>query len=125
MKVRVYDGAMGKVERHQYKGYVDRYSLYFPCPKKWQKEEYKKSGKVITGHYLGFSFSEDGEYINRCIWDEWDLSHGRCDNLGKKVKIETLPKPVQKWIRGYEKRWNDLIAHENDKKVQKAWDTYF
>lgn len=125
MKVRVYDGARGKKERHQYENYVDRFALYFPHPKKWQEETYKKHGERITGDYLCFSFSEDGKSITRCCWDEWNLRHGHCDTLGKKVKIETLPEPVQKWIAGYEKRWNDLITHEDDEKVKKAWENYF
>ena len=34
MKVRVYDSARGSKDRHQYEDYIDRYSLYFPYPKK-------------------------------------------------------------------------------------------
>jgi len=125
MKVRVYDAARGKKERHQYENYPDRYSLYFPLPKKIQEEGYKKLGVHITGHYLGFSFSEDGKSITRCCWDEWNLRNGLCDNLGKKVKIETLPEPVQEWIHGYELAWNNILKDEDNEEYKKAWEDYF
>ena len=125
MKVRVYDGARGRKERHQYENYPDRYALYFPLPKKEQEDGYKNLGVHITGHYLSFSFSTDGKNITRCCWDEWNLRNGRCDNLGKKVKIETLPEPVQKWIRGYEVVWNNILKDEDNEEYQKAWEDYF
>lgn len=125
MKVRVYDGARGRKERHQYENYPDRYSLYFPYPKKWQEEMYKEYGEHISGDFLCFSFSENGETINRCNWDEWNLRNGLCDSLGKKVKIETLPEPVQKWIRGYEVVWNNILKDEDNEEYQKAWEDYF
>ena len=124
MKVRVYDSARGSKGGHKYEGYIDRYSLYFPYPKKWKEENYKQFGEHITGDFLGFSFSEDGKNITRCCWDEWNLRNGFCDSLGKKVKIEKLPKPVQEWIAGYEERWNALIARPDDEQVKKAWESY-
>lgn len=125
MKVRVYDSARGSKDRHQYEDYIDRYSLYFPYPKKWREETYKEYGEHITGDFLGFSFSKDGETINRCSWDEWNLRNGLCDSLGKKVKIEKLPEPVQKWICGYETAWNNLIKDPDNENVKKAWEDYF
>lgn len=125
MKLRVYDGARGSKDRHQFEGYVDRYSLYFPRPKKWQEETYQKFRERITGDYIGFSFSEDGKSITRCCWDEWNLRNGFCDSLGKKVKIEKLPKPVQDWIVGYEKVYNDFIKNPDNDDVRNAWENYF
>lgn len=125
MKLRVYDGARGSKDRHQYEGYVDRYSLYFPRPKKRIDEDYREFGERITGNFLGFSFSEDGKTINRCTWDEWNTRNGRCDSLGKKVNIDTLPKHVQNWIAGYERVYNEMIKHPEDEKVVEAWNNYF
>lgn len=125
MKLRVYDSARGSKDRHQYENYPDRYSLYFPHPKKWQKENYEEFGEHITGDYLSFSFSNDGKTITRCVWDEWNGRNGLCDNLGKKVKIETLPLPVQKWIRGYEVVYNNIIKNPEDLNFIKAWENYF
>ena len=124
MKLRVYDAARGSKERHQFENYVDRYALYFPHPKKWVKQDLMEYGEHITGEYLSFSFSEDGKTINRCIFDEWNGRDGSCTNLGKKVKIESLPKPVQEWIEGYEKVYNDLIKNPEDDKVVNAWNDY-
>ena len=115
MKVRVYDGG---------KGYsVDRYSLYFPLPKKEVEETYRIHRERISGHFLGFGFNDD--CIFRCCWDEWNMRNGYCTNLGKKVKIETLPQHVQEWVRGYEKAWNNLLKHPNDERYQWEWENYF
>lgn len=122
MKVRVYDSAAGNKEKSKYKDYIDRYSLYFPLPKK--DIQYYDGGR-ITGYYLGFSFNEDGTTINRCIWDEWNTKYGLCDCLGKKVKIETLPQKVQDWIHGYEKVYNESLKYPDDNGKQKAWNDYF
>jgi hypothetical protein len=125
MKLRVYDGARGSKDRHQYEDYIDRYSLYFPHPKKWIDEDYRKFRERITGDFLRFSFSEDGKIINRCTWNEWNIRNGLCDSLGKKVNINTLPKHVQKWIAGYEKVYNEMIKHPEDEKIVEAWNNYF
>lgn len=116
MKLRVYDSG---------KDLVDRYSLYFPYPKKRVIDYYHEYGVYITGDYLLFSFSDDGESINRCGWDSWDLKYGYCSKLGKKVKTETLPKPVQKWIEGYEKLWNNLLKHPQSRKVENQFINYY
>ena len=125
MTLRVYDGARGSKERRQYEGYIDRYSLYFPYPNRWKTETYKKYGEHISGEFLGFSFSKNGSNINRCCWNQWNLRDGNCGGLGKKVKINTLPEPVQKWIHGYEIAWNNLINNPEDEDVIKAWEDYF
>lgn len=124
MKVRVYDGAKPTVydrgeqrkERKQYEDSVDRYSLYFPLPK---KRINKDDG--VVGCYLGFSFSDDGEQIIRCTFEEWNSKNGLCDHLGKKAKIETLPENVQKWIADGERVYNEFIKHPDDEKAEKEW----
>ena len=125
MKLRVYDAARGSRDRHKFENYPDRYALYFPHPKKWIKDDLESYGEHITGDYLNFSFSEGGKTITRCCWDEWNLRNGLCDNLGKKVKIESLPEPVQKWINGYEIAYNDLIKNPEDEDAIERWESYF
>ncbi|MBP5457836.1 MAG: hypothetical protein J6Y37_15200 [Paludibacteraceae bacterium] len=123
MKVRVYDAA---ARNKAYKGYVDRYSLYFPYTKEMRERHWEDFSERVKGDFLGFSFSEDGSRITRCTWD----SHkGPMDWLGKKVRIETLPQPVVEWVAGYEKVWNALVyAKEGTKEfeaAEKAWNDYF
>lgn len=116
MKVRVYDS---KVDT------IDRYALYFPLTKKEKEDYYRLFHQHITGNYLCFSFNEEKEVINRCNWDEWNLRDGYCDNLGKKVKIDTLPKFLQEWINGYEKVYNDTIKYPESEEVNQRWMNYF
>lgn len=115
--LRVYDAAGLKKE---YAGYQDRYSLYFPYPDKWVE-----NGHV--GDFLAFNFTEDETrpHITRLYWDEWHRRNGYV-RLGKKVKIETLPEYVQKWIKGFEKVWNDYINNEDpfDEEIRQAWLDY-
>lgn len=117
--LRVYDSAGNNKE---FVGYQDRYALYFPYPKEWIK-----GGHV--GDYYAFNFTHEDEYprgcsIIHCYWNEWYRQCGYASNLGKKVKIETLPKHVQEWIAGYQKVWNDLINDPDNQEVVKAWEAY-
>lgn len=112
LTLRVYDAA---AKNKQCVGWSDRYSLYFPYPKEW----------VENGHvadFLSFSFNESS--IKRCYWDEWYRRNGYADNLGKKVKISTLPKHVQEWIAGYEKVWNEYINDPDNEEVIERWENY-
>lgn len=116
LTLRVYDGA---ARNKQCAEWHDRYVLYFPYPKEW----------VENGHvadFLAFSFNEDALYkrITRCYWDEWYRKDGYADRLGKKVKIDTLPQHVQKWIAGFEKAWNDYVNDPDNKRVYKRWLDY-
>lgn len=120
MKVRVYDSARGRKERHKFENYIDRYCLYFPNPKKVVEETYNLLGETITGTFLRFSFESDGR-INRCAWDEWNRRDGYVDNLGKKVNIDTLPEKVREWIREYERRWNNYIS-SNSTQAEREWE---
>ena len=112
--LRVYDSAG---IRKEYANCQDRYALYFPYPKEW----------IASGHVadiLPFNFSHSDEIISRFCWDEWNRKNGYASMLGKKVKIDILPKHVQKWVNGYEKVWNDLINNPDDIKARTAWLSY-
>ena len=53
-----------------------------------------------------------------------NMLDGYASNLGKRVKIDTLPKHVQKWIRGYQKVWTDYINNPDEEWARKAWEKY-
>jgi len=118
--LRVYDSAKNCKD---FAGYQDRYALYFPYPKEWIKGDH-------VADYFAFSFTHDDEYprgasVIRCYWDEWHRGrNGYASNLGKKLKIESLPKHVQEWIAGYQKVWNDLINDPDNQEIIKAWEAY-
>lgn len=87
--LRVYDSKK--------EGFVDRYSLYYPTPKAKQKDWLTK------GATLDFSFSED--QIITCCHTEIGLEVP-ISVLGKRVKIDTLPKHVQDWIAKEQAEWD-------------------
>ena len=116
MKVRVYDSGL--------KSYIDRYTLYFPYPKKMRKEYMEMHRSLIMGFCIPFSFSS-GDYrgttINRCASFEDDRTLGYdVPNREKKVKIVTLPKEVQEWCANMERIWNDALKYD-DKEHWDAW----
>lgn len=89
--LRVYDS--GK------KGYVDRYTLYTPMPKK---------NSQIKGFCWDFSFN-DTDIITCC---HTDIEHGTPIRvLGKKVDIKTLPQHVQDWIAKEQKTWDEDLKN--------------
>ena len=103
--LRVYDSAS---VRKEYATYVDRYSLYVPTPRNKVKEW------GVMGVFLGFNFDEKG--ITRCCWDE--CRYGVITmNLGKKVKRETLPSHVQKWVKQMEEAYNRALKED----TEEAW----
>ena len=117
--LRVYDSAGNNKE---FAGVQDRYALYFPYPKEWIEGDH-------VGDFFAFNFTHEDEYpygatIIRCYWDEWHRKNGYASNLGKKVKIETLPKHVQEWIAGYQKVWNDFLNDPDNQAVVDAWEAY-
>ena len=86
----------------QYRGYVDEYSLYLPYPKCLRNEN--RNG--VTGIYLGCSPASDGTMI-RCNWEEWNLKHGLCDCLGRKVEIDAMPEAFRNECRRIERLFNE------------------
>ena len=84
--LRVYDS--GK------EGYVDRYSLFYPTPK----------SKSTKGVIWDFSFN-DTKVITCCHYDIGLDFPIRL--LGKKVKIDDLPKHVQEWIAKEQAQWDE------------------
>ena len=97
---RVYDAALtNKV----YENFVDRFSLYVPYPRN-KRKEYGN----LYGIFLGFSFNERD--IIKCCWEE--CKYGvKYHDLGRKVKRETLPLHVQKWVSKLEKTYNDYLKN--------------
>lgn len=106
--LRVYDAA---AINKKYENFVDRYSLYVPTPR-------NKVGEWgFMGIFLGFSFTDN--HITRCCWDE--CKRGIISmNLGKKIKRETLPLNVQKWINKMEKLYNKALEED----TEDAWDNW-
>jgi hypothetical protein len=106
--LRVYDAAK---RNKKYEDYIDRYCLYVPIP----RNRVKEFGYV--GTFLGFSFSD--ERIIKCYWDECEYGVAFM-NLGTKIKRESLPKHVQKWIDTLEKKWNRALKED----TEEAWNEW-
>jgi hypothetical protein len=114
MKARLYR-ATGEA-----RDYIDGYSLYLPYPK-WYREQLNPKN-YASGCFLGCSPASDGTMI-RCCWEELEYRiYGRADNLGRKVKIESMPEPFQKEVRRIEKLWNDALKY-NDDEHWNIWNT--
>ena len=79
----------------------DRYSLYFPTPRNKRKEW------GIKGQYIGFNFNDDTIY-------RYDCGCANTTNfyMGKKVKIEDLPKHVQEWVMAEQENYNNVIRNK-------------
>ena len=103
--LRVYDS--------KFKGYVDRYSLYIPTPRNLKAEW------GYDGIGIGFSWSQVHDSLIRC--DHFECPHFSQMNLGRKVKRETLPAFVQKWINKMEKLYNDALNLDTDA-AWKKWE---
>ena len=106
--LRVYDSASVKKE---YATCTDRYTLYVPTPRNKVREW------GYMGTYLGFSFTD--EVLIKCCWGECE-NGVRTMSLGRKVKRETLPMHVQKWIDKLEKAYNKAIT-ENTEEAWEEW----
>lgn len=107
---RIYDG--GK----KYENYVDRYSVFYPLPKKYREDPYED-----RGIYLGCSVMSNGG-LNRCTWEPVEC-HDRIGislNWGKRVKLESFPKPFQKAINRFTRIYNRAL-NENTDKAWGAW----
>ncbi len=119
MKIKLYDA--GK----KYEGYFDRYSLFFPIPAFKQQEQRKlgvEPSRIIRAMYLGCSPSSDG--MIRCSWGT--ILRGQRINseelyLGKRVSIDSMPKPFQKCVRNMIKVYEQAIKY-NDQKHWEKWE---
>ena len=107
-KMRLYDS--GK----RFENYVDRYTLYFPYPKWLQKHDRAK------GCYLGCSPTQNG--MNMCCWDINVDSYVNSDTLrlGKKIRLDSMPKPFQICAERLQKAWHDAITQNTDA----AWEKW-
>lgn len=111
MKVRVYDSGL--------KGYIDRYTLYFPHPKWMVENDLERHGHRIMGGCIPFSFNTDefsGEsWVIRCSGFDDDRTLGYdVPGRERKVNIETLPKEVREWCAEMERVWNDALKYDDD-----------
>ena len=93
--------------------FIDGYTLYFPYPKRYRK----KLPYFSRGTFLGCSPAHDGTMI-RCSWDEMDERY-TFDGLGRKVKIESMPKPFQKEIARMQALWDEACRTGDFKKWDK------
>ena len=106
--LRVYDSA---ARNKRFVNYIDRYSLYVPTPR-------NKIGEWgYMGMFLGFSFGEGT--ITRFCWDWCQYGVGSM-NLGRKVKRNTLPLHVQKWIDKMEEVYNRALKED----TEEAWNDW-
>ena len=94
--LRVYDS---KVE------VADRYCLYVPTP----RNKVKEWGNM--GIYLPFNFNIDNKTIIRFAWGEC-VNGVASMNLGRKMKIDTLPKFVREWIKKNETLYNRALKED-------------
>lgn len=102
--LRVYDGGKNFT--------VDRYTLYYPTPRNKQKSW------GYAGMGLGFSFNDS--QIVKCCHNECGIGIGIDYFPGKKIKRETLPLHIQKWIKKEEDAYNKAIRLD----TQEAWDEF-
>jgi hypothetical protein len=107
---RIYDA--GK----KFEGYADRYSIFFPLPKKYRKDTISK----VRGVFLGCKPSVDG--MIRCTWEDVkDVDYiGVNLKLGKRVKLESFPKPFQEIINKMTMLYNKAL-NENTEKAWQEW----
>ena len=85
--------------------FVDGYTLVFPYPK-WYILETRNSANCC---FLGCSPSINGTMI-RCCWDE---GHFHLLNLGRKVRIETMPEPFQQEVQRMQTLWDEVCKTHN------------
>ena len=107
--LRVYDIAL---RNKKYSNYIDRFTLYVPTPRN------KVNEWGYMGIYLGFSFGH--EQIIRCCWDECKYGVATM-NLGRKVKRESLPQYVQRWVNKMEEAYNKALKED----TKEAWENWY
>lgn len=96
---------------------VDRYTLVYRVPKPYQTD-----GCIML--ILGCSPSIDGGFI-RCCWDcveKGQTLYGHF-RLGKKVKLESMPKGFIKAVNAMSKVYNQAL-NENTKDAWNKWERY-
>ena len=89
------------------RNYIDGYTLYFPYPKWYRKEMTYFS----RGTWLACSPANDGS-LYRCYWGEMDEKYTFA-GLGRKVKIESMPKPFQKEVARMQALWDEACKTRN------------
>lgn len=99
-QVKLYDS--GK----QYKGYPDRYTLYFPYP------QWLKDNDNYEGTFLGCSPSYDGR-MTRCIFDMVEI--GENVNFGKEIPLSSMPQGFQDAANELISKWYDALKYDDDK----------
>lgn len=103
--LRVYDSRRDDV--------ADRYCLYVPTPRNKVKEW------GVMGIYLPFNFNIGNKTITRFDWGEC-VNGVASMNLGRKMKIDTLPKFVREWIKKNEETYNRALKENTDE----AWNDW-
>lgn len=111
MKVRIYDSCK--------KDCIDRYTLYFPYPKKEVERTMKSAHRRIMGVCQPFNFVADEMTGKTTItfysWVDDDRTLGvDIPGTEKKIPIKAMPKEVQDYAAKMEKLWNDAWKYNDD-----------
>lgn len=117
MKVRIYDSRQ--------KECIDRYTFYFPYPKKEVERMMDASGHYIVGACQPFGFRTDEHTgktdITFYAWFEDDRTLGyNVPDTEKRVKADVMPKEVRDYAAKMEKLWNDAWKYDDDE----HWDAW-
>lgn len=111
MEIRVYED-----KRKQYCDYVDTMTIFFPVSKRLQGREqcraYCISGKPMSN---GVWRGTDSFYLPVGV----PVNSNQC-YLGKRVKIDTLPKPTQDEINRLSTLWNEAVTTDSEE----AWERW-
>lgn len=121
MKARLYDA--GKKWDA-----CDRYTIYFPFPKKLRTKQNLKPHHLYTecmGLWIGFNFRystslvKDPDEIH--IYNSNYLNNGESPSVfGSIIDIDTLPKVAREWCRKKEELWNKAC----DIDTEEAWEEF-
>ena len=102
-KVRLY-----KDTRKEYKDMWGKYCLYFPYPKWLQKHD------RCRGYGIVCEPTKEGMWRIEGIYNENAIVNSNQFYLGKKIKLESMPKPFQICAERLAKAWNDAITLNTD-----------
>ena len=102
--------------RKEYRDYMGKYTLYFPYPKWLQKHD------ECRGYGIVCEPTESGMWRIEGIYNERYIVNSNQFYLGKKIKLESMPKPFRICAERLAKAWNDAITLNTDAAWQRWLD---
>ena len=99
--------------RKEYRDCMGKYCLYFPYPKWLQKHDNAKGYGVICEP------TESGMWRIEGIYNENAIVNSNQFYLGKKIKLESMPKPFRICAERLQNLWNAAIDNNTDEDWQR------